>query len=197
MYEEGVSQYHSAKQQAIKRVIYKGAKKSNRIQNKDLPSNDEISKAVYELACLYEGDSLGSRLFEMRVVALNILDTLSAFSPRLIGSVSTGRIKMNSDIDIHLFCDHIEEIEQTLVQLRWPFETDQITINQNGVFKEYTHIYLQDEFPVELSVYPVNDIRVRTRSSTDGKPIVRYSYQKLLALIEEEHSQAWADYLGF
>ena len=38
---------------------------------------------------------------------------------------------------------------------------------------DYTHIYLQADFPVELSVYPRAELRVVSRSSTDGKPIKR------------------------
>ena len=38
---------------------------------------------------------------------------------------------------------------------------------------DYTHIYLQADSPVELSVYPRAELRVVSRSSTDGKPIKR------------------------
>ena len=94
MYEEGVDQYYTAKQMAVKRIFHKGGIKST-VRHKDLPSNGEISDAVYSLALMHEGDSINEQLFKMRVTALDTMASLDKFSPRLIGSVSTGRIKKN------------------------------------------------------------------------------------------------------
>ena len=90
----------------------------------------------------------------------------------------------------------IEKLELHLLSLGWDYERKQVTIKYNGKFREFTHIYLEHDFPVELSVYPTQDIRVQSRSSTDGKPIVRLSYEKLLSLIEEQHADAWDQYLS-
>ena len=197
MYEEGVGQYYTAKWRAAKRVLGQGGKKVRSIRTRDLPSNGEISQALFQLAQLYEGNTIQDRLFAMRISALEIMEKFEQFCPRLIGSVSTGRIKKTSDIDLHLFTDHIEILESHINLLGWPYERDQITIKYNGKFREFTHFYLEHEFPLELSVYPLSEIRVRGRSSTDGKPIVRLSYEKLLRLIEQEHASEWDQYLSF
>jgi len=65
----------------------------------------------------------------------------------------------------------------------WRYEKQDVAISDNGKIKYYTHIYLDLDFLVELSIYPENHIRVRGRSSTDGKPIERMSYNKLHALV--------------
>ena len=72
----------------------------------------------------------------------------------------------------------------------------QVCIRRNNRLVEYTHIYLDHEYPVELSVYPSNEIKVTGRSSTDGKPIRRLSAAKVRALMEEEHAEAWALHLA-
>ena len=172
MYEEGVSQYIDAKKMAAKRLFGKAGQKRIRYHPKDLPSNGEISIEVAKLVDLLE-DNLDHQLFAMRSLAIDIMTDLAPFKPRLIGSVSTGRIRKDSDIDLHLFTDEIEILEQYLVDLGWQYEKKQVVIQQNAHFIEYTHLYIQLDFPIELSVYPLNGLRIRGRSSTDGKPINR------------------------
>ncbi|PCK08815.1 MAG: hypothetical protein COA42_07375 [Alteromonadaceae bacterium] len=107
MYEEDITQYHTAKWRAAKHVFSRGGAKFGKIRNCDLPSNGEISQAVHELAQLYEGEKMEENLLAMRMLALDVMARLAAFSPGLIGSVSSGRIKQNSDVDIHVFTDSI------------------------------------------------------------------------------------------
>lgn len=197
MYEENIKQYHTAKWRAAKNLLSRGGIKMCKVRTRDLPSNGEISLAVYQMAQMHEGGTLTRRLFSMRITALDIMENLASFSPRLIGSVSTGRIKKTSDIDFHIFTDSLEVLENRLEQLSWDFEKETVTIRSGGKFREFTHLYVDHEFPMELSVYPANEIRARGRSSTDGKPIDRLSYERLLGLIEEQHADAWYEYLEF
>ena len=128
-------------------------------------------------------------LFRMRLKALELMELLSSFSPRLIGSVSSGKIKGNSDIDLHVFCDHIETLTIFLADQEIRFEQNEVLIMKNNKPRVYQHIYLKNEFDIELSVYPETELRVTSRSSTDGKPIVRLTKAKLERLIQEEHWQ--------
>lgn len=195
MYEEHVKQYHDAKRMAAKRIFGQGNKGNTYVRSQDLPSNGEINDEVAKLANFHEGDNIAKQLFLMRVTALDIMQTLERFNPRLIGSVSTGNIKKSSDIDIHLFLEHIEELEMQLDALNWDYERKNVTINRTGQYVEYTHFYLERQFPVELSVYHTSEIRVRTRSSTDGKPIKRISFDRLLQTLLDEHGDEWFSYL--
>lgn len=172
MYQEGVSQYFDAKKMAAKRMFGHAGKKGMQYRPKDLPSNGEISIEMAKLVELLEDDT-EQRLAAMRATALVIMKDLSQFHPRLIGSVSTGRIRKDSDIDLHIFTDSVEELEKHLYYLQWQFDKKQIVIRQGNKFVEYTHIYVEADFPVELSVYPLLELRVTGRSSTDSKPINR------------------------
>jgi len=98
---------------------------------------------------------------------------LVPFPPRLIGSVSAGKILQDSDIDLHVFTDDIEFLETTLQHLQWQYEKDQVTVKKGDKYVDYTHIYLEAEFPIELSVYACPELRVVGKSSIDGKPIKR------------------------
>ncbi len=187
MYEEGVTQYLNAKRIASKRILGK--------QSRFLPSNGETSNELHRLAMFDQGDALNTNLFKMRLLAMDVMEQLTEFYPRLIGSVSTGRIRQGSDVDLHVFTESVEKIQNVLEKLGWEFELKQVWIQKNGRPTEYTHIYLSLDFPVELSVYPENEIRVRGRSSTDGKPIERLSPSKVRDLVIEEHADEWNKYL--
>ena len=188
MFEEGVSQYLDAKKKAAKRILGR--------QIKNLPSNGEISDELYRLATFHQGDARNDTLFEMRLLAMEVMEQLSEFSPGLIGSVSTGRIRKGSDIDLHLFTDSLETVQNRIEELRWEYEIKQVWIQKNGQNTEYNHIYVDLNYPVELSVYPLNDIRIRSRSSTDGKPIERLKVARVRELIMSEHAEAWEKYLA-
>ncbi|HEC85048.1 MAG: hypothetical protein DRR08_31880 [Candidatus Parabeggiatoa sp. nov. 2] len=196
MYDEGVDQYFDAKRLAAKRLFGRGGDKKMRYRPQDLPSNGEIQAALREIVQLTEGDLNQQRLFAMRVIALETMNVLEPFEPRLIGSVSTGHVRRGSDIDLHVFTDNIDEIEAHIHQRGWRFKTKQVTIRVGGEYKDYTHILCGRVFPIELSVYSCNELRVTPRSSTNGKPMVRVKSSALERLIAEEHSREWELYLA-
>ncbi len=195
MYEEGVKQYFTAKRMAARRLLGKVAGKRMRFLPADLPSNGEIRDALLSLAELAEGGRRLLRLFTMRVLALETMSCLLPFEPRLIGSVSTGHVRRGSDIDIQVFSDHEELLENHLASLSWFFEKENVTIHKGGEFRSYVHFHLRETFPIELTLYPLNDLRHRPRSSTDGKPIVRLTTSALSALLGRDHPEAFQKYL--
>jgi len=196
MYEEGVEQYINAKYLAAKRLFGRVGKKKLRYRPQDLPANGEIQAALRELVQITEGEFSQQRLFAMRVIALETMLALKPFKPKLIGSVSTGHVRHGSDIDLHVFTDRIEELEIYLNRLGWHFKMKQVTIHVAGQYKDYLHIHCEQIFPIELSVYPLNEMRVTQRSSTNGKPIIRVKASALTTLIAEQHQREWKIYLA-
>lgn len=57
-----------------------------------------------------EGEKYWERISEMRKEALELMEELSEFNPRLVGSVWRGVVKPNSDIDIELDCEDLEAV---------------------------------------------------------------------------------------
>ena len=182
MYNEGVKQYFDAKRMANKRLLSRGGMKAGQCRPKDLPSNGEISAELAKLVELLEDDK-DQRLLALREAAVAVMRELNEFSPRLIGSVSTGRIRQGSDIDLHVFTDSIESLEATLQHLQWVYEKETVTIKKGTLFVDYIHIFLEAEFPIELSVYPRSELRIVSRSSTDGKPIKRLTLSDVEGLV--------------
>ncbi len=195
MYEEEVKQYFTAKRLAAKRILGRTAAGRLRFRPAELPSNGEIRDALLALAELAEGSRRTRRLFAMRIVALEAMRALSPFEPRLIGSVSTGHIRKGSDVDISVFTDDDGALSAHLRALRWAYEREPVSIQKGGEIREYLHYHVADVFPVELTVYPVRELRFRPRSSTDGKPIVRVRASALETILARDHAEAWTAYL--
>ena len=109
MYERAESEYFTAKRKAAARVCRGSVKPT------DLPSNAEIRELIQVFARTHEGEARTANLRDMRLRALWLMRVLARFRPRLIGSVMTGHVRTGSDIDLHLFSDHVEPVTAVLV----------------------------------------------------------------------------------
>lgn len=181
MYQGQESEYYQAKQKAAKRLCRGWTKPS------DLPSNREIRDEVQILARLNEGPRRTDNLREMRFLALHYMQLLEVFRPRLIGSVLTGFIRSGSDIDLHVFSDSVESIAAILDDCGLSYAVERKLVTKNQEQRIYTHIQVQDRWPVELTVYPSSQIKTVFKSSITGKPIERASISQLHALLESEY----------
>jgi len=107
MIREDVGEYFNAKQQAAENLL------GMRATEVTLPSNREIRAAILQLTS-FKGVSRDRRLAHMRRVALDLMERLAAFDPRLIGSVASGAIHAHSDIDLHVFCRSHDQLDHVL-----------------------------------------------------------------------------------
>ena len=195
MVNEQVKQYFTAKRLAAKRLLGRGRAKSLRYRPHDLPSNGEIKDALLELVERTEGEARFRRLFAMRISALEAMEALAPFTPRLIGSVATGHVRAGSDVDLHVFAPDPLDVVAHVRSLGWPHEVQQVSIVKGGKPMDFTHVHIEDVFPIELTVHEPMALRHRPRSSTDGKPIVRLSLAAVRALCERDHAEEWAKYV--
>jgi hypothetical protein len=192
MYEDGVREYRDAKRKAAKRF---GPEKALSLGS-HLPTNAQIHEEFTRLLSTREEDLLPERLLRLRLAALRYLELFAEFSPYLVGSVLSGAVTSQSDIDIHLFAPSLEEVEDLLVRHGMSFETETVPIRKGGKITDYTHVYLEDAgVVVECSVYAVEEKNNRTVSSITGKPMERASLKQLKKLIaatlgeEEPHGE--------
>ncbi|WP_437227891.1 HD domain-containing protein [Planctomicrobium sp. SH661] len=184
MYSRQESEYYRAKMRAA-RAICRGWVKPSL-----LPTNAEIRDEIQRFAWMYEGEDRFNRLREMRLTALAAMQLLKEFRPKLIGSTLTGHIRSGSDIDLHLFSSSLEAIVTTLDQAGYLFDVEHKQVRKHGEQRTFTHIHIQDRFPIELTVYAADQAHYVFRSSITGKPIERASLAELEALLREETPDA-------
>ncbi|AWM37725.1 hypothetical protein GobsT_42590 [Gemmata obscuriglobus] len=183
MYERVESEYFTAKRKAAKRLCRGTVKPS------DLPSNAEVRDQVQAFARVHEGEARTANLCEMRLHALRLMRLLTRFRPRLIGSVMTGHTRKGSDIDLHLFSDHIEPITAALEEEGLPYEVERKQVTKHGESRVFTHVHVFDAFNFELTVYEEDRAHYVFKSSITGKAIERASTRELEELIAHEHPE--------
>ncbi|MCS7364076.1 MAG: nucleotidyltransferase domain-containing protein [archaeon GB-1867-035] len=141
-----------------------------------LPSNREVAEQLDLLADLLEGESRVKRLVEMRRAALRIMRVLSDFSPRLIGSVWRGTVRVGSDIDIIVYADSpsiiVEKLKSNGFSISF-VERKVKVYSDTGVKKIYTHIHisLPQGFKAEIVVREPEDIHIEETCDIYGDVI--------------------------
>jgi predicted nucleotidyltransferase len=179
MYVREESEYYRAKLKAAKRFCHGWVKPA------DLPSNAEIRDEIQSFARMYEGEQRFDRLREMRIHALQTMRMLARFRPRLIGSTLTGHVRLGSDIDIHVFSDNIEAVRAALDQERLIYDVERKRVTKHGEERIFTHVHVQDKFPLELTIYPSDKAHYVYKSSLTGKAIERASIAELEQFLQK------------
>jgi hypothetical protein len=123
----------------------------------------------------------------MRVEALRFMRLLRQFRPRLIGSTLTGHVRHGSDIDIHVFADGDSGVTGALDAEGMIYEVQRKLVRKHGTERVYTHIHVEDRFPIELTLYASNLAHYVSKSSVTGKPIERMSIAELEQFLTQEY----------
>jgi len=187
LYGRDETEYYKAKMKAARRVCRGWGKPA------DLPSNGEIRDQVQSMARLYEGEQRHNNLRQMRLEALRLMRLLERYRPRLIGSVLTGHVRRGSDIDLHLFADGLEGITAILENETMVFDVERKRVTKDGVERVFTHIHIQDHFPLELTVYGTDRASHVSKCSITGKPMDRASIAELELLLGHEYPDLQLD----
>lgn len=114
MIEEGIECHHRAKMKAVSRLAIRDAKRL-------LPNDEAVDAARQEYLRLFGPSSPPQYIEDLRDLALQVMDKLESFSPRLVGSVADGTAGRHSPIVIHVFPNTPEDVLVTLIDLRIPY----------------------------------------------------------------------------
>lgn len=181
LYHRYETEYYRAKMKAARKICQGWVKPS------DLPSNREIRNEILRFASMHEGDSRQEHLLDMRIEALRMLRLLKPFKPRIIGSTLTGFIRQGSDIDIHVFSGSVEAIVGLLDYEGMTYDVEHKRVRKHGEERVFTHIHIQDRFPIELTMYPPDKAHYVFKSSITGKGMERASLAEFEAMLKEEY----------
>jgi predicted HD phosphohydrolase len=194
MYERSEKEYFTAKRKAARQLRVKEG-----TYFQDLPSNAEIREQIEILAQMCEGESRAANLLAMRLAALRVMRKLSAFHPRLIGSVWTGHIRRGSDIDIHAFWDSEHAVVEALEWAGHECRVEHKRIVKHSQAREFTHIHLDagggggvnadQRFAIEVTLYPEAKRTYVFKSSITGKAIEKATMAELEERIRREHPE--------
>lgn len=177
IYEQQEFDYQRAKMKAARRVA------GSWVKPIDLPRHGEISAELRSMARSLEGSRDDNRLQRMREEALAMMRILAPWQPRLVGSVVTGQIRMDSDINLRAFAEHPDPISAALRRAGWAASVMQRQIPGREKTRVVRSIHVQREFPVEIRMQSPDDARHVFRSSLTGKPMDYLTLPQLEQLV--------------
>jgi len=177
MSEHGVRDFLFAKRKAAERFGI--------VDGSLLPRNIEIEEALQEYQRLFGGESHVESLLAQRLVALDVMQRLRDFQPRLVGPVLAGTATQHDDVLLHAFAERVETLSLRLMDERIPFEVGERRLRYTAerVVQQPALRLAVDDQPVEIAVFPLDGIRQSPVSPVDGKPMRRADAAEVAALI--------------
>lgn len=177
MVEEEVHDYQIAKRKAIHRL--------NLPWDKNLPGNDEIEAARADYLRLFRSRRLDADVRRLRGLALEAMDFLQRFEPRLVGEVLTGHVTPASAIQLHLIADSPETLRLWLQEHAIPFEQSDRRLRFGGDRQATVPLFrfAADGVGVELCVFGREAARETPLSPVTGRPMKRTNRREVERLL--------------
>ena len=178
MAEGGFRDYHQAKRKAAERLgIHDDA---------SLPRNSEIEEALREQQRLFAGPQQDTALRLRREAALQALEFLQAFAPRLVGPVLEGTADATSPVQLHLHTDAPDDVQHFLEQQRIPAESRarRLRMDRERTLDVTVWVFVADGLVFDLAVLPYDTLRQAPLSPVNEKPMRRASASQLRQLLD-------------
>ncbi|SFF23502.1 hypothetical protein SAMN04488120_10185 [Fontimonas thermophila] len=140
-----------------------------------LPDNAAVQDAVVEYQRLFGGDAYRRQLARMRATAVAALRLFARHSPRLVGATISGAITPAHRVQLHVFCDAVEEIDVELIDRGVAFEQgERRYCYPHGGEQRVPLLRLEfGGIGVDVAVFPVDEIRRAPINPFDGRPYRR------------------------
>ena len=170
--------FEGAKRKAAREL---GAENSH-----NLPDNLELHNTLAEHLTLFYGDTHETRVLLLREAALEAMEFLEIFEPRLTGPVLYGTACDHSAIHLHLFSPELEAVTRYLIERRLAYEI----IEARFRFGRSTAMQSVPVFNLiiagqqfELAVFPTEGAMRHPLSPIDGRPMQRAAITAVARLI--------------
>jgi hypothetical protein len=177
MREQGVRDFLLAKRKAAERLGV--------VDRHSLPANQEISDALAAQQRLFGGAEHENNLRALREAALQAMQLLEPFKPRLVGPVLAGTATEHSDVSLHLFAAAPEEVAFLLLERGVRYRTGERRLRLAG--GEYVG-YPSFEFDtataaIEAVVFPEQGLRQAPLCPISGGAMRRARREEIEALV--------------
>lgn len=176
--EQGLRDFHLAK--------VKAASNLGLGESAPLPRNSEIDDALREHQRLFQSDSQPRQLARLRAAALEAMEFLSAFQPRLVGAVLEGTADAYSAVCLHVFSDNPDEVAVFLGNHRIPFEQQQRSLKASteNTLEVPVFVMSADDTTIDLSVFPLDGLRQAPLDRISERPMQRAARNTVANLLK-------------
>lgn len=177
MAEEGVRDFQMAKRKAAARL--------NLSEVRNLPGNEEVQAALSEHLRLFHSVETERHADRLRHIAVDAMQFLAQFEPRLVGPVLSGTVTANSDIQLHVSADAPEQIGFFLQEHQIPFRLAERRMRFGG--DRYKNVaayhFTADGVAIEICVFDPRSARETPLSPVDGRPMRRANIKEVETLV--------------
>lgn len=177
MIEHGIADFRLAKRKAAERLSVRTAGV--------LPSNAQIESCLAERQRIFEPEAHERRLRSLRAVALEVMEWLAIFEPRLVGPVLSGTATINSNVELHLFGNGPEAVVELLAvrgiqaggfERRYRFGGGRSELVPGFKFRS-------GGVGIHTMIFHENGVREAPLSHVDQRPMARATRAKVLELV--------------
>ena len=177
MAEQGIDDFLLAKRKAAERLGV--------VDASILPRNTEIEAALFARRRLFSGGRDDAAIATLRRSALQAMQFLADFEPRLVGPVLAGTASAHSDINLHLFSESAEAVSIKLEDRGVPHEAleRRMRFERDRVVSFPAFRFVAGQQTVDAVVFPLDGIRQAPSSPVDGKPMRRATAAEVAALL--------------
>ncbi|MEM7083433.1 MAG: hypothetical protein AAF465_11930 [Pseudomonadota bacterium] len=151
-----------------------------------LPTNRQIEDALLEHHRLFHHEATQEALVTLREIALEMMDHLAAFEPRLVGAVLSGALTSGAAIELHAFADSAEAIAVMLIDHRIDYRLVERRVRMRAEHTVLIPVYLFEHRNVDIEVYAfaLDGQRQPPLCPVDGKPMERARASAVRTLLE-------------
>ncbi|MDX1496711.1 MAG: hypothetical protein R3352_04085 [Salinisphaeraceae bacterium] len=177
MHEQGIQDFQQAKRKAVQRTGHADAL---------LPSNAEIADALRERTRLQAAAGADTRT-RLLMQALEVMQNLAEFQPRLSGRVAAGLITDHSWLQLHVFCETPEELDIFLQARGIEYQPEDKRMRfHNGHRNQPAFVFEYQGTDVLTVVFSPRQRSQKPLSPIDGKPMARLSSKQIEALLLQD-----------
>jgi hypothetical protein len=180
MSEQGIDDFGLAKRKAAERL---GA-----TDIAVLPKNTEIEAALVEHQRLFESKTHSTTLSKLRRTALQAMQLLQKFQPRLVGPVLTGTASAHSEVTLHVFAEGPEPVALHLMERGIPHHVGErrLRYEPNRLVAYPVVQFVAGDKQIDAVVFPIDGIRQSPSSPVDGRPMRRADAAEIESLLAHE-----------
>jgi hypothetical protein len=180
MVDHGVSDYGFAKKKAVQRLGLSP-------RRSELPSNRELAEAVGTRLRLFDGGGLNERYRTRLDRAMEVMDLLEEFRPRLVGPLLEGIATRHGAVELHLFCDAPETVMGKLEQMALPHQPfdKRVRFPSERCEQVPGFSFEWDSSAFDVLVFKYDAIRQAPLCPVDGRPMQRASAERVMQMRQE------------
>ena len=157
--------YGSAKRKAARQVLGDAPNPPN-----VLPDNDMIEEQVRQYNALFLANSQPARLFQLRTIALQVMEALQQFHPLLSGPVLNGTAGPHDEIYLQLFAESAKDIHIFLLNKNVVLDMSESPHFKGARYDAVeTASFLWKNEGVHAAMYELDDMRGALKTKADGK----------------------------